>query len=682
MNEKYKNLLDLIWLKDYHQEETIAYMVLLKYFLTEQFLDFFQEKSNEKPKAYISVLIQSNPDFSNFKDWLTTLASNFVLKTENQNFSYEKVKQFIEKINNFKEDELKDFYDYFLEVILKNPLKSWILSSPKDINILAKNILNPEKWSFYSTTFWIWKNFIENFSNIWNFSFSWQEINSTTFLLSKVYLKINYIKWDIRLWGFKEDLFTWQTFDYSFSIPPFWLKDESIDWDWDYFFINKVLDHLDKKWKWAIVLPFSSTFKKRKILIEERKNIIRNWFLESIILLPNKSFKPYTSIDTVLWVFNKSKNNNEILFIDWRFSSIEKILNAFNSNKEIENLSKFWSYEEIEKYDFNLNPWIYVNWIEEEIKILEDSRKIWKWLQKFIDIDVPKENSKWMPQKAQELIKKWKRDWKISQDDVIEAFPNFEDDLELLDEFYTKIFKLWIEITDNWSKKLFWNQDNNDTPNEKIENSKKEIFTGSYKKVEMENNEFQEEKEESENLKEVKKQENLQKSKNLNNITALNDKIHEDIIQFSEKFEIYPLDSKDEIWKKWNKRTKDSMRLANIISLNSYIYNNDEKDKVKSQFDLVKYFDEQLENEWKLETRKNYANRLFWFLIIETIVLFFAIWYLFNKLSLDDLIKFSDLLKWGFWLTLWQITLMVWAIVKYLFPSDAKITDNPKKVQE
>ncbi len=82
----------------------------------------------------------------------------------------------------------------------------------------------------------------------------------------------------------------------------------------------------------------------------------------------------------------------------------------------------------------------------------EDKRRIWKWLQKFIDVEVPKEILEWMPDEVQLLMKKWKVEWKITQDEIMSAIPHAEDDLDLLDEIYTRFIQLKIDIVDNLDK--------------------------------------------------------------------------------------------------------------------------------------------------------------------------------------------------------------------------------------
>lgn len=82
----------------------------------------------------------------------------------------------------------------------------------------------------------------------------------------------------------------------------------------------------------------------------------------------------------------------------------------------------------------------------------EDKRRVGKWLQKFIDVEVPKEILDWMPEEIQELMRKWKKEGKITQDEIMVALPHAEDDLDLLDEVFARFLSLKIEIVDNLDK--------------------------------------------------------------------------------------------------------------------------------------------------------------------------------------------------------------------------------------
>ncbi|NDK08028.1 sigma-70 family RNA polymerase sigma factor [Candidatus Gracilibacteria bacterium] len=57
-----------------------------------------------------------------------------------------------------------------------------------------------------------------------------------------------------------------------------------------------------------------------------------------------------------------------------------------------------------------------------------------------------------MPIEIQELMKKGKKEGKITQDEIMVAIPHAEDDIDLLDEIYTRFLQLKIDIVDNLDK--------------------------------------------------------------------------------------------------------------------------------------------------------------------------------------------------------------------------------------
>ena len=75
----------------------------------------------------------------------------------------------------------------------------------------------------------------------------------------------------------------------------------------------------------------------------------------------------------------------------------------------------------------------------------EDKRRVWKWIQKFIDTEVPEEMLIWMPPKIQELMKKWKINWKILQDEIMSANSKFW-------RRYSSFWWNFIEIYATWNR--------------------------------------------------------------------------------------------------------------------------------------------------------------------------------------------------------------------------------------
>ncbi len=82
----------------------------------------------------------------------------------------------------------------------------------------------------------------------------------------------------------------------------------------------------------------------------------------------------------------------------------------------------------------------------------KDKRRIWKWITKFIDNTVDKEILDKFPEEIQELMIKWKKEGRITQDELMKAIPKAEDDLDFLDEIYTQFIQLKIDIVDTLDK--------------------------------------------------------------------------------------------------------------------------------------------------------------------------------------------------------------------------------------
>ena len=73
-------------------------------------------------------------------------------------------------------------------------------------------------------------------------------------------------------------------------------------------------------------------------------------------------------------------------------------------------------------------------------------------MQKFIDNEVPEELLDEMPEEIQELMKKGKISGRITQDELMNAIPNAEDDVDLLDEIYSRFLTLGIDVVDSLDK--------------------------------------------------------------------------------------------------------------------------------------------------------------------------------------------------------------------------------------
>lgn len=89
----------------------------------------------------------------------------------------------------------------------------------------------------------------------------------------------------------------------------------------------------------------------------------------------------------------------------------------------------------------------------------QDKRRVWKWMQKFIDNEVPEEILEGMPDEVQELMKKWKLEWRITQDELMNAVPNAEDDVDFLDEIYSRFMTLEVDVVDSLDKATLFESD-------------------------------------------------------------------------------------------------------------------------------------------------------------------------------------------------------------------------------
>lgn len=89
----------------------------------------------------------------------------------------------------------------------------------------------------------------------------------------------------------------------------------------------------------------------------------------------------------------------------------------------------------------------------------QDKRRVGKGMQKFIDNEVPEEMLDGMSEEVQELMKKWKIEGRITQDELMNAVPNAEDDVDLLDEIYSRFMSLEIDVVDSLDKANLFESD-------------------------------------------------------------------------------------------------------------------------------------------------------------------------------------------------------------------------------
>jgi type I restriction enzyme M protein len=145
----------------------------------------------------------------------------------------------------------------------------------------------------------------------------------------------------------------------------------------DYAFISHMIASLNEHGRMGVVLPHGVLFRgasEGRI----RQQLIDENLLDAVIGLPANLFFG-TSIPACILVFNKQRDNTNILFIDASADfnknknqnsiddeQIQKIFDTYKNKKEIEKYSHLASLDEIKENDYNLNIPRYVDTFEEE----------------------------------------------------------------------------------------------------------------------------------------------------------------------------------------------------------------------------------------------------------------------------------------------------------------------------
>ena len=157
----------------------------------------------------------------------------------------------------------------------------------------------------------------------------------------------------------------------GYGIPP--------EKNGDYAFLLHIISSLKSTGKGAVILPHGVLF-RGNAESEIRKNIVQRKWVKGIIGLPANLFYG-TGIPACIIVLDKSNTEERkgVFMIDaskgyikdgnknrLREQDIHKIVDVFNSESEVERFSRFVTFEEIEKNEFNLNIPRYIDTQEEE----------------------------------------------------------------------------------------------------------------------------------------------------------------------------------------------------------------------------------------------------------------------------------------------------------------------------
>jgi type I restriction enzyme M protein len=147
----------------------------------------------------------------------------------------------------------------------------------------------------------------------------------------------------------------------------------------DYAFLLHILASLKSTGKGAVILPHGVLF-RGNAEAEIRKNIIERKWIKGIIGLPANLFYG-TGIPACIIVIDKENTESRkgIFMIDaskgfvkdgnknrLQEQDLHRIVDVFNSQREVDKYARFVPFEEIEKNEFNLNIPRYIDTQEEE----------------------------------------------------------------------------------------------------------------------------------------------------------------------------------------------------------------------------------------------------------------------------------------------------------------------------
>lgn len=231
-----------------------------------------------------------------------------------------------------------------------------------------------------------------------------QEINLTTYNLARINMflhDINYTKFDIARGDTLTNPKHWdyEPFDAIVSNPPYstrWagksdptlINDERFspagilapESKADLAFTMHMIHWLSEQGTAAIV-QFPGVLYRSGAEQKIRKYMIDNNFVDTVIQLPSDLFFG-TSISTCILVIKKTKNNNNVLFIDaskeyvrsasknkLSCENINTILDLISNRQEIENKSVVVSNSEIASNDYNISVNSYLEIATKEKKI-------------------------------------------------------------------------------------------------------------------------------------------------------------------------------------------------------------------------------------------------------------------------------------------------------------------------
>lgn len=349
-------------------------------------------------------------------------------------------------LSEYGEDIIGRTYEYFLgEFFIKQGQKGGEFYTPKSIVSLMVNIVNPIDGRLYDPCCGTGGMFVQARQHLLESNKSTdslliigQEYQNKTWKLARINLLLQGFDNKMIKLGhesadtFTNDLHKDEKVDYILANPPFNVKKwgrESLEddsrWKWglppanngNYAWLSLMLDKLNDDGKAAIVLSNGSLTSSTKEEKNIRKSFLEQNLISAIIMLPDKLFYT-TGIPACIWVFDKNKKNDEVLFIDASelgtlvdgskknkeiseqyINDLSKIYHDFSSSVRIneKGLAKSIPLKEIVEKDYSLLPGSYLELKENEKRseqeINIDLKKNIDELTKFFDDSKNLENN-------------------------------------------------------------------------------------------------------------------------------------------------------------------------------------------------------------------------------------------------------------------------------------------------
>jgi len=383
----------------------------------------------ENFSAAMKTIAESNPDLKSVFENIDFI--QFTTSRENAEILRQLIELFSEKsLHNVSPDILGDAYEWILKYFAPQKAKEGEVYTAREVIKLIVEMLDPKPGqSVYDPACGSGGMLISSYRHIKDtlgkdsanrlFLYG-QEANHKTLALANMNLNIHDMRNANIVYGdtlsspkFKEESGEVKTFDVVIANPPwnqdgydeevlrkgeFWSKRfkygfpprQSADWAWIQHMLASAKDETGKV---GVVIDNGCLFRggKEKII---RSKIVDKDLIETIILLPEKLFYN-TGAPGAIIVLNKNKpdfKKEKIQFINASKEyeshpevrklnrlgdkSIDKIVKAYKSDKELKGFSEFIEKEKIKENDYNLNVTLYA-YPEEEIEEINIVRE-WK----------------------------------------------------------------------------------------------------------------------------------------------------------------------------------------------------------------------------------------------------------------------------------------------------------------